>query len=110
MLAYITSNDKNILIFIGFFFILNAGLILTCYFWCKNNVGIYVAVSLVCYLSHVPFYRTTKTFQELMVSEIITIVAGFLLGIIFWSIFWYESGGGLTWSILFILILAYLLI
>ena len=63
LLLYITDNDKKLLLFMLIFLVLNAGLILTSYFWCKNNVGIYIAVSIVSYILHVPFYRWTKTFQ-----------------------------------------------
>lgn len=42
--------------------------------------------------------------------EIISIIFGYLLGLVFWSVYWYEIGGSLSWSVIFILILSYLLI
>ena len=110
VLLFITPNDKRFLVYIALFVVLMAGLVLTSYLWCQSPVGLYLAVSIISYILQVPYYRCTKTHHDLEALELVAILAGYLLGLVYWSVNWYEVGGGLTWSVLFILLLTYLLI
>lgn len=103
-------QTKKILSAFFFLLVALAAMTVTSYLWCKSPVGLYVSICVLSYLTQFSYVRCIKTAHSLTVAELILIILGYLLGIIFWGVNWSEIGGCLTWSTIFILILSYLLV
>lgn len=110
LLAYTTANDRMLIAYMLTFLLLLAGFAVATKILVNSELGLYVAICLISYIFQMSYYRCCRTHHTIEPQEIIGIVGGFLLGLIFWSINWRVPEGAITWAVCMILILANLLV
>jgi hypothetical protein len=110
LLAYTTLNDRLLLFYMLMFLLLLAGFSVATKLLADSWLGLYVCICLLSYIFQMSYYRCCKTHHEIEPQEVVGIVGGFLLGLVYWAINWKAPEGAITWAVVMILLLANLLV
>jgi hypothetical protein len=73
-------------------------------------VGLHISVATVSYVLQMSYYRCCKTHHEIEPQEIFGILAGFLVGLAYFGVFWDQPEWAVAWAAVMILLLVRLLI
>jgi len=95
---------------IGMLSLLFIGYILCCYLLDNSIFGIFIIITLISFLTLMPFYRYFRSFNDLTIKDYIWYYSGFVLGVVYWAFYRDQFGYAISWALLYIIALAITLI
>lgn len=107
---HLAPNDKKIIYSLILFLLLTVGLCLTSMLWGQSRLGISIMVCIISYILLLPYVKFYETRQSILIGQFIATWSGFMLGIVYWSVFNSQVIGPIAFSIGYVILGLYCLI